>query len=392
MAKDGLKWITRNASRTPYWVATERAIALGYPIKSVNLGAIANNPDALAARCESLQHDMHEWLSDGKHIERSFLGTFASLIDIYRTDRDSPYRELAPSSREAYDGRLRWLRLQLGPVKVETVNGRNIRHWHREWSSDGKHIGAGKLTASVLMAALRYGKTMRLEGCADTLEILREMALPKPKPRTAVVSRALVEAYIEAAHAAGHPGLALAAALQFEAYLRLWDAAGTWVPLTDPRMSEFIAGGRKWLGLRWSDIEPDLTLNYTPIKTAKRTGRTQRHDLTLCPLVMAEFARQAATPGAPGPVVTAPSGRPYTAEQIKRLPGRIARRAGWPAEFWPRDLRASGITEARAAGAATDDLAKAAGHSTARTTAKVYDRADLEAARRARHAIGGNKR
>ena len=56
--------------------------------------------------------------------------------------------------------------------------------------------------------------------------------------------------------------------------------------------------------------------------------------------------------------------------------------AGIPQDVWARDLRASGVTEGRAHGAATDDAAKVAGHSKKDTTAQVYDRAALEAQRR----------
>ncbi|MGO4836355.1 hypothetical protein AB4144_29340, partial [Rhizobiaceae sp. 2RAB30] len=56
--------------------------------------------------------------------------------------------------------------------------------------------------------------------------------------------------------------------------------------------------------------------------------------------------------------------------------------AGLDKSFWAWDLRASGITEGRAADASTDDAAKVAGHSSKRTTAKIYDRAVLEAADR----------
>jgi integrase len=41
-----------------------------------------------------------------------------------------------------------------------------------------------------------------------------------------------------------------------------------------------------------------------------------------------------------------------------------------------------GITEGRAADASTDDLAKIAGHTDKKTTARIYDRAQIEAARR----------
>jgi hypothetical protein len=53
---------------------------------------------------------------------------------------------------------------------------------------------------------------------------------------------------------------------------------------------------------------------------------------------------------------------------------------------WNRDLRAAGVTEGRQAGAPSDDLAKQAGHANKRTTARVYDRDQLEAARRVAQA------
>jgi integrase len=55
---------------------------------------------------------------------------------------------------------------------------------------------------------------------------------------------------------------------------------------------------------------------------------------------------------------------------------------GLSPKVWARDLRASGITEGRAAGVAIDDVAKVAGHSSARTTSAVYDRAAHAAALR----------
>ena len=56
--------------------------------------------------------------------------------------------------------------------------------------------------------------------------------------------------------------------------------------------------------------------------------------------------------------------------------------AGIKTSVWNRDLRAAGVTEGRQAGAPNDDLAKQVGHANKRTTARVYDRDRLEAARR----------
>jgi integrase len=67
--------------------------------------------------------------------------------------------------------------------------------------------------------------------------------------------------------------------------------------------------------------------------------------------------------------------------------------SGIKKEIWDRDLRAAAVTEAREAAAPIDDVAKVAGHTSKRTTAKVYDRDHLEAQRRvarARVAHRGN--
>jgi integrase len=61
---------------------------------------------------------------------------------------------------------------------------------------------------------------------------------------------------------------------------------------------------------------------------------------------------------------------------------RDRKTVGLSPKVWARDLRASGITEARAAGVSTDDAAKVAGHSSTKTTRAVYDRAVLAAAER----------
>jgi len=67
--------------------------------------------------------------------------------------------------------------------------------------------------------------------------------------------------------------------------------------------------------------------------------------------------------------------------------------SGIKKEVWNRDLRAAAVTEVREAAAPVDDVAKVAGHTNKRTTAKVYDRDRLEAQRRvarARVAHRGN--
>jgi integrase len=81
-------------------------------------------------------------------------------------------------------------------------------------------------------------------------------------------------------------------------------------------------------------------------------------------------------------IVNRRTGLPYRQWYYRDLWHTVATAAGIERTVWNRDLRAGGITEAREAGAPTDDVAKTAGHSDKRTTARVYDRDRLEAARR----------
>ena len=85
-------------------------------------------------------------------------------------------------------------------------------------------------------------------------------------------------------------------------------------------------------------------------------------------------------------IVNPRTGLPYRNWYFGEVWRRVRKVAGIRKEVWNRDMRAAGVTEGRQAGAPTDDLAKQAGHANKRTTAKVYDRDQLEAARRVAQA------
>jgi integrase len=70
---------------------------------------------------------------------------------------------------------------------------------------------------------------------------------------------------------------------------------------------------------------------------------------------------------------------------------RVRKMTGIRKEVWNRDMRAAGVTEGREAGSPIDDLAKLAGHTNKRTTARVYDRDRLQAARRVAQARAAHR-
>jgi integrase len=178
----------------------------------------------------------------------------------------------------------------------------------------------------------------------------------------------------KAAHDAGRPSSALAYALVFETTLRLWDVIGQW--------HFAIRGGATWQGLRWQDINSDLVLHYTPSKTSVKTGLAVTFPLSKASMVMEELENWPEEKRTGPIIVSERTGRPYASHDFSGFWRIDSKASGLPPKVWARDLRASGITEGRAAGTATDDVAKVAGHSNTRTTASVYDRANLQAAER----------
>ena len=175
---------------------------------------------------------------------------------------------------------------------------------------------------------------------------------------------------------------ALAYALQFEGAMGQWDVVGKWVPLSDKRPSLIIDGTSKWVGPMWSQIDANMILRYTPAKTQFTSGAQVVLDLRTLPMVVEELAK--VPPEARrGPLIVNPrTGLPYRNWYYGEVWRRVRKAIGIRKEVWNRDMRAAGVTEGREAGSPTDDLAKLAGHANKHTTARVYDRDRLQAARR----------
>jgi hypothetical protein len=381
----GLIW---RGGQTPVWRASPAAKRAGYPVKWVNLACFADDPRLLLARCQRLQAEMLAFMSGrGARAPAAFDGTVGAMIEIYLTDRDSPYRRLKPSSVHPYDVYAGRLKATIGSRRIDRCDGRDARRWFEAWSAPAEPGGRPTLAAArfammVLKAALSFGIQCRLEGCAGFKAILDEMRFASLAPRRHAPTAADVKRVIEAAHGRGQPTAALAYALQFEATLRQWDVIGEWLPLSDPRPSALIAGNRKWIGPTWANVDGDMILTATPTKTEGRTRARVVIDLKLCPMVMSEIA---AIPleSRSGPLVRdAATGRPFKHAVWQRLWRRVTEATGLPNELWNRDLRAGGITEAEDSGTRVEDRAKVAGHSNPKTTADVYDRGVLEAHRR----------
>lgn len=383
--------------RVPIWRATRAAIKAGFPTKRVNLKIFADNEAALVARCRRLTAEQNDWLAGRRGRDPLFDGTIRSIIIFWQTEPTSPYHAIEASSRHPYDIYARMIVATVGARRIDALDGRDLRRWHAEWSAPleqgGKpRIAAARMAIIVLKNALAFAATCRKPGCSELRDILGKIRFAGPRPRTEAPTAAEIIAARKAAHDIGHPAAALAYALQFEGAMRQWDVVGKWVPLSDKKPSSVIDGISKWIGPMWSQIE-NMILRYTPTKTAFTSGATVALDLTMMPMVVEELAK-VPVESRRGPLIVNPrTGLPYRNWYFGDVWRRVRKSTGIRKEVWNRDMRAAGITEGRQAGAPTDDLAKTAGHANKRTTARVYDRDRLEAARRvakARVAHRGN--
>ena len=256
------------------------------------------------------------------------------------------------------------------------------------WSAPagGKpRIAAARMAIIVLKNALTFAATCRNPGCSELREILGEIRFAGPRPRTEAPTAAEIIAARKAAHELGHAPAALAYALQFEGAMRQWDVVGKWVPLSDKKPSLVIDGTSKWVGPVWSQIDEDMILRYKPAKTQFTSGARVVLDLKMLPMVVEELAK-VPLDARRGPLIVNPrTGLPYRNWYYGEVWRRVRKIAGIRKEVWNHDMRAAGATEARQGAALTDDVAKTLGD-TKRTTARVYDRDRLQAARRVAQA------
>jgi integrase len=385
----GLKWFKRSKGWAPYWVAPARDVKQGFRPKTVNLRSLADRPALLKQRCFELHSELLSWRCGVRGDRTLFDGSVGSLIRLYQTHPDSSFKQIRPTSRSPYLTYLRRIDKELGNRTLDSISGLDLKRWHQGWSNDGRFPSASKMARAVLFAVIQFGVEARLNGCEQLLTALKtaNRKIPNPKRREYTVTAAQVVGLRQSAHVAGRPSMALAYSLVFETTMRLWDVIGQWWAVEPPHDVTGPSAGafrnaHTWFGLRWENIDDNLVLRYVPSKTSAKTGLAVTFPLTKAPMVMEELAHWPAEKRTGPVIVYEGTGQPYSGNYFGEF-WRVDRKAaGIDEKVWARDLRASGISEGRAAGVATDDAAKVAGHASTRTTSTVYDRAALEAAER----------
>jgi hypothetical protein len=339
-----------------------------------------------------------------------FRDTIESLVKIYLTHKDSPYHELRHHVQITYGRRLSYVSRDFGGKVVSELTMSDFKEMHRSWlapldreDKDGNII-PGKPRVShaheqmvFVRQAFRFGKALKLPGCRDAKDILDEMEFKNVGRRKVFLSLEQAILVINKAHEVGSHSIAATQALQACLGIRQKDAAGEWIPLSDPGMSDVVDGKWKWvMGFRFEELDQNFTLTHRLSKSVRGrdgladsdAGKVKTWKLPLYPLIMEELARMAGVSPAmltrdmlpaSGPMIIAEhNGLPWIGKSFGEKWRKIARLAKIPDEVQNRDSRAGAGTDAELKGADIEQIRQGLGHSKPDTT-RLYLRAEEEA-------------
>jgi hypothetical protein len=283
---------------------------------------------------------------------RSFVGetqpgvltgaTLSGLVDVYRSTENSPYKDLRHKTREHYDTVIKKLLKTCGSLKVAEITADDIQRAYSEWTENGTtKLGMAHALITMLRVVVNFGlRTFNDPACDRLSVVLHRMRFAGLKTRNERLSKVQAEAIIKRAHALGLPSAALAQAFQFDCGLRQKDVLGEWLPEKEPGESEVKFGGEKWLrGLRWEEIDEDLTLKHLTGVDEILVTRPLRD----APLVMQELARFGERPKHGPIIVSERTGRPWSAQEFRRTWRKMASDCGIPPNVKNMDSRIGAV-------------------------------------------------
>ena len=383
----GLKSIRRGPERQLYWVKDEHPDFEFYPTKTVrihvDLSSIeACDFDLIESVCQREQQAMLAWadgaVSDKSRLAPKYNGTVGSLVDLYERDEESAFEDVKDNTKEGYRDWLKVIKDTIGARRLDRLSPKHFRSYYKRWREPAEKGGEERVRRAygciqMIRALLSYGIEADLPDCERLRKGLSQMRFSKNPPREQTMSFAQAAAIVEACLNQNDVHTALTQALQYECFLRQGDILGAWrdEPATYvPKPGEVRRGTRVWSGMTIDRVQ--LTDNLV-VRTSK-TAQAVVHAIDKCALVVRCIKHLDRTDPCK-PVAARPDGKPWADRQaFSKAWRRYATAAGIPKSVWNMDNRASGITEAAAAGASDDDLASTAGHSGKGTTRRVYKR------------------
>lgn len=364
----GLSWA---APTRAFWRAAPRFVRAGYKIQRIRLpGQRGDDLDAERARlCREYQAEAEAWFAA---LDRPKLrpGSWKHLIARYRTDEFSPLQDVKANTRRGYvEGCVYWEGV-LGEQMVRDTSYEDLRRIQKAMAANGKSTDFIHRAFKQLRRLASYGRDVRFDGARDVAEMLRDMRIKMPAPRSVAPTREMIRRIIDEADAHGQFAFATGLLIQFELMLRGVDVFGQW--LKDDGCGGIVERGRRWQdGLTWDMIEPDM-MGFSKVisKTEGSMPEPIRFDLSLLPEVRHRL-RLLANAGRVGPVIVTESrGLPYRQDNRAQAWARIRDRLKLPKNLWMMDTRAGAVTEAKSRGADILSLRDAAQHANVSTTSR----------------------
>lgn len=340
-----------------YWRCSRSYIKQGYTSATIKLPGRAGDGRDLerAAKCRDYAREVIQWAAD---LEKPKVepGTWRWLIQRYRSDEFSPYREVKANTRADYDFALNRWADKAGHILVADTDHVMIRRWQRAMEEAGRSLHYIRAMFTKLRIVAGYAVMLKLPGARDVRDVLSEMRFRAAPQRDVAPTFDQVQAIIAAADKAGQPGFALGLSLQWWLALRAVDVRGQ------------IIDGQWQDGLTWGMIDLAAgAIRKTPSKTEHTTARAMEWSLGLLPDIRARLEAIPADQRV-GIVIRQKDGAPFTKRRWAELFRTFAAEAGVPDEVRCMDLRAGAITEAKNLGASITDLQHAATHASPATT------------------------
>jgi hypothetical protein len=393
----GLKQIKRGSRVDLYWVKDENPMFADYSPATVRIHVDLSDASAVEKVediCRREQDAMLGWLEeatggDKERLRPKFNGTFGSICNLYESDEESGYADLQGNTKSSYQDALKIIRNDIGLRRIDLVAPKYFRTCYRNWRKPAQAGGEERVRRAhgaigQIKIVLAYGMEANhfAAHCERLLKALSKMRFAKNPPRGITMTFEQARAITCEALDAGDLSTALVQALQYECFLRQIDIVGKW--RVAPAGYVLKPGEIRRSNKVWHGMTIGMTINdekLLRVRTSK-TAQFVAHAIEKCELVM--MCLEKLGPMEPDrPVACRVDGSPWTDHRDFGKHWRTyANKADVPKNVWNMDNRASGITEATAAGAAHDDLASGAAHASKSTTRKIYMRGAREISER----------
>ena len=272
------------------------------------------------------------WPPASDQTKEAFDGTLGGLIEVYKTDKRSPYFQLKHRVRENYDSGLKRLNKDAGSTLIAFLSAEQIRSlYDNNWAANGK-VSMGRSIIAKLRLLASFGSTvLNDDRCIRLVSLLSTMRFEAQKSK---VERLTIEQVrlirATAREQFGWPSIALAQAFQYEIPgLLQVDIIGEWVPESEPGESDIRKDGLKWIGgIRWSDIDENQV--FTPRLPDTRKIMRPSYDLKRLYSILEEINRVPPWTRNGPMVVCETTGLPWTGSEFRRKWRKVADKAGLP--------------------------------------------------------------